>query len=761
MKQSIRIANLPEMEGYKEYDFVIYSDDEKKQKRIRRKIEISQSMSDKLEELLSYVLENTLDRNSTINYIRQEQIFSSYETDLISYLDSLYFNYLKSTTWIDPTDKIENEMNALFPIDLDARFCFLGKAGVGKSTIIQKLSPFFGIDGINFPFTDTSRTSTFPAEYCFVPNKRIYRFAVIFKEKSIIDLQINECIERGINKLIELKLNNETTTSPIDIVIPYFFTDPSQTYDIRYSLGKYVKTTSPNYSLESNQGIINFWNNIFDLMNKLIDTIIPLSETSDIKPDFYQERFQTIIKESDSANQCFSLYLELGNQIHNKIEDNINRIFDNLANNNAIDITKRNNEQFLCEFKHSSILENDFFNFIKIFTEKKASNFGRALFNLVGILRIELPLNPKVNLSHKDKSFSILDTIGIAHNNDGSGGFEDSTRLSLSEIDGVAIIDDSNFNGDNNVGAILQHLSSRIDYNKIFFTFTFFDNLKKADFDEDDDIDSQKITYLSSIETQTIKNVIIDREVAQTLCQKLTNGDTFFLKGLMNQDDYSSVSNMLDQMISSTVASKNIYGFFKYNKTLPIFEYDYKKLPLLYSESINSFKKTQYEIYSVHPPHFKTTEALTRRLATKISYFSGARTLKPVDDLYNSLITVLAPYISKPQKINIGSKDNDPTPPSIDTIIGILKNVVSEKLRSAINCCFFEPSKLQEWKELYQLSGLGTDLERRNGILDTEELIAPDIIKYLNDEIPDHLINIIEDSLKTSLIELEQTLDLD
>ena len=39
-----------------------------------------------------------------------------------------------------------------------------------------------------------------------------------------------------------------------------------------------------------------------------------------------------------------------------------------------------------------------------------------------------------------------------------------------------------------------------------------------------------------------------------------------------------------------------------------------------------------------NPPHYKTTEALTRRLYWGKTYFMGARTLRPVDDFYDYLL---------------------------------------------------------------------------------------------------------------------------
>ena len=753
MANKVASREVPNMPGYYEFD---YKNPQTNQ-RVRRKIETEQYEAQLLKDLLEMVLTNNLCEEATIELIRTNIFYSLYSEFLEDAIRIVYYNYIKNedASIIEIESMRDTLLTTVHPLsDYKANYCFLGKAGVGKSTIIRKMSPYWNNEAIPFPFTDTSRTTTFQADYCFVPKISDYRFIVILNPKFITELHINECIERAINKMIEIKLHSEEQEDDIDEVFNAFVTDPTQTFDIRYSLGRYIKTSSPAYKKPEFQELIRFWRNLYCQFRDIIGylKIKPTDSNSDAL--YYKLKYSDAIKgtsDDEGIRNAYNYILQLINERMDAVKE---RIICDLRNNPIVydfneDITDSYVPYISC--KLDTVNSEDFYRFIQVFTTKHFSYFGKSLFNTVNHLRIELPLNPALSLPRKEFSFVVQDTIGIAHSNESNGGFENSTSLRTDNVDAVVLIDDSRLNGDNNITAILSHLAARMDINRISFAFTFFDDLKKADFDEEDDIDEQRKVYLRSTEANAIRNTITDPMQIATLTHKLETKDTVFMSNLMSANDYSSVQELINSLIGRNLRSDSKYDIYKKDPAGQIVIYDYRKLPLLYGKAVETFTKQQNNIYYVNPPHFKTTEALTNRLSRGIPSFHGARLLTPVDDLYNAIIVALSSYIEAPMNINFEANDEVKS-----AVINEIKAKITEKLRGSIKNKFFSSKVSSTWRQLYMESGTGSDLRRRNGIISTEMEIAPDIEKYLSSTLQEHIIDTIEAAFTSTIEEFER-----
>lgn len=758
MANKVQIRTVENMPGYMEFDYKNTSIG----KRVRRKIKATEYQAKLLNNLLETVLADNMDKADTIQLIRTNSFYAPISDYLEEAINIVYFNYLEDV----PVNVIEREtaktdlLSRYMPLNYGANYCLLGKAGVGKSTLIKKLSCFWNNKEISFPFTDTSRTSTFPADYCFVPKESGYKFLVLFSADSIIDLHLNECIERAINKMIDLRLvHQDNVTNEMDEVFEAFVSDPTQAFDIRYSLGKYIKTTSPAYNKPENQELVHFWLDLYHQLENIIGYISNSAVEQKNEALYYQLLYSDAIKKKNS-DDIYNSYKNIYDHIYFKVmsvkETVVKEVKTNpITKNCESDLESVVAPFFYCELDNE---DSDAFNeFIQIFTTKKAKFWGRSLFNLVSHLRIEIPLNPAVKLPQKGFSFVIQDTIGIAHSNDGNGGFENSTILKTDNLDAVVLVDDSRLNGDNNITAILQHLVARMDIQKIYFAFSFFDDLKKEDFDEDDDINEQRMNYLISTESNSIKNILQNDSQSTILIRRLRSRETCFLSGLMDENDYSSVQNLITILISQKISENNDYNVYKPDPKKAFIEYDYRKIPLLYDQAIKNYCAQQNSIYIEQPPHYKTTEALTRRLANGITYFSGARVLRPVDDLYHQLITALSNYIENPQLINVKSIGNDE---NSDKIILQVKSLITEYLRTEINAKFLNNKAIAKWDRLYQLTGTGSDRIRREGILKEENEIAPDVSFYLSSTVQEHIIDTIQTAFENAIKQIETQYNL-
>lgn len=756
---NISIKNpINKMNGYFEFD---YKHPASKQ-RVRRKVEATSLQAELLKNLLETVINQNMDFEAAVSFVRTNNFYSSSAAYFEDKIQELYFKYHDANEIPYALERDEAKNNLLdsrFPLsDYKANFCFLGKAGVGKSTLIKKMSPFWGKE-LSFPFTDTSRTSTFPSDYCFVPKSHNFKFLAILTPPTVIDLNIDECINRAINKLLEYKVHKTTKQSIIDEVIISFTSDPKQSFDIRYSLGKYIKTTSPVYSDPSNNNLISFWNHLYDSFVAIAENVmLSTKERDDDDISFYQLKYSDAIKQADNDNPIFASYLNTCELIKKQMVKTQTELIHNLEFNDSItnveyDLNDEEVPYFSCNIK--DINDETFYIFIRAFTAKKSSEFGHSLFNIVDHLRIELPLNKTILLPQANFSFVVQDTIGIAHANDGNGGFENSTHLRMEGVDSVILVDDARMNGDNNMSSILSHLLARIAPSKIHFAFTFFDDLTKSDFDEDDSLDEQRMAYLITTETNTIRSIVKDESKLKILLDTLNN-NSFFMSKLM-ENDFNSINHLLETVILQKIRLMNNFQLFKPDPNKPFIIYDYKKLPILYYHAIEAYTKQQYNIYELSPPHYKTTEALTNRLAHGITFFSGARILRPVDDLYDLLIQTMSDYIENPDHINFAAKSDADE----KHFLGILKTKITEAMRLSLNAKFFRGNMLNEWKHLYNLSGTGCDKIRRHGIMKAEKTIAPGIDAYLNSTVKEHLIDILEKDFKSSIEFVEHQLELD
>lgn len=753
MATTITTREVQNMPGYYEFDYKNLQTNQ----RVRRKIQTEQYEAHLLKDLLEIVLANNLCEEQAIELIRTNTFYSMYSDFLEEAIHTVYYSYIKKedASVIEIESMKDTLLNTLHPLSVyKANYCFLGKAGVGKSTIIRKISPYWNNEDIPFPFTDTSRTTTFQADYCFVPKPNGYKFVVILNPKSITELHVSECIERAINKMIELKLHSEEQPSDIDEVFNAFVTDPTQTFDIRYSLGRYIKTTSPAYNKVENQDLIGFWRNLYSQLRDIIGClkIQPTNNTNEAS--YYKLKYADAIKGTNDETVIQEIYKYILKLINERMDMVKATVLKELkANPIVYDFNEDLNDDYVpyISCKLDTVNTEDFYRFIQVFTTKHFSYFGKSMFNTVNHLRIELPLNPAIKLPRNEFSFVIQDTIGIAHSNESNGGFENSTSLRTDNVDAVVLIDDSRLNGDNNITAILQHLAARMDINRISFAFTFFDELKKADFDDEDDIDEQRKVYLRSTEANAIRNTITDPLQVATLIKKLDTKDTVFMNKLMSPTDFSSVQELINSLIGRNLRSDSKYEIFKTEPNETIVVYDYRKIPLLYSKAIDTFTKQQNNIYYTNPPHFKTTEALTNRLSRGITSFHGARLLTPVDDLYNAIIVALSSYIDAPMTINFVANEETKS-----AVINEIKAKITEKLRGSIKQKFFSTKVTSTWRQLYMESGTGSDLRRRNGIISTEMEIAPDIEKYLSSTIQEHIIDTIESAFRATINEFEE-----
>lgn len=754
----IRKSQVKDSNGYWEFDFNYDN------RRIRRKMQCTSYQANLLCELLQTVIPAGLDRNKALYKIDTNGLFYPEKEFLVRGLDFLLFNQSVDNP-LSLSEIRYNYMEQFFPIEKqDVVICLLGKAGVGKSTIIKKMSVFWDSD-LEFPFTDISRTTTFSSDYRFVKEASKYRLIALLRPFEETIYNICECIDRAVNKYFECRIKNiDDCDTLYNETLSTFVNDPNNLFDIRYSIGKFLRTTSKHHMDQGYGELRALWADVYGMIRKMCELVLGKSVGVNDDAGFYNFVFSEEIKNESRENDIYNTYSALIDMLKWHIGKNEKSIQERFADSTAFQDFHFDNDDHSCLSCYiTDINHPDVKALLRMLAVKKAAQFGFSLLNRIEHMRIDLPYNAKIDLPKNNLSFVMRDTIGIAHNPSESRGFEDSTNLNFDNVDILLLVDDAKFNGENNFSTILEHVIARVDPSKIFYAYTFFDDFSKADFDEEDDIEAQKISYLIGVTrsaiNQSMHGKLFDQSKFKVLTSRLNPSESFFLSGLMEENNFDSINKMLDVMAAYKLTGDNALPYYKIDDNEPLIKYDYKKIPLVYQRAVSNFYELQDRIYQRNPPHFKTTEALTLRLSYGKTYFIGARALHPVDDYFDCIIKALSSYLDVPEKLNFRCKNEEKKSETAEQILGNIKTNVTERLRKDIVTRFTSPKEKENWRKLYLLFGTGSDLERRDGIIDEERRIGSSVEDYLNSSDESHMINFLENAIKDAVASSENNED--
>ncbi|KAB2951636.1 helix-turn-helix transcriptional regulator [Heliorestis acidaminivorans] len=671
----------------------------------------------------------------------------------------------------------------------------LGKVGVGKSTIIKNITNFG--PAINFPFTDTSRTTTYQTEYIFKKaRQQPHKLALSFMSYDEIVQEVESAIDRAVEAKIdlfyeeeyekpeEMKFEVKRPVSEEDRILRAFYSDPNKILDFRFFMGKYYRQEFRLTHATGSGKTMALWATIYRNINKIMKEV----KTSDFTSlrrnsnrynnipsknmEYLRHKYYEYVLESSVDN--YSTYSRLLSHILTEIKLNVHNILTQLESNEAISspyIMKEKNYDwptgFACNIRDYE--SKDFYQFIKTFTSREGKDFGSTLTPLVKKMRLELPYNSQLDEKVTRKGIIFIDTVGTSHVVEEGSSIENSVNFNLDQVDVVTVVDDSRTSMSADSLNILKHLTNRIAKNKIFMAYTFYDDFSKKeffdDYDDEEYVDAQKKDYLLSLQKSKVASLLQEDRPEVVKFLKQLEQKTTFLKDLIHskslrvEENCSALNEFLTKIQDYYRAKHNYLIVDKISEQAPLVEYDYKRLSMIFfNEILEKYRAEQHKIYFLKPPHYKVTEALTKRLTYGETYYRGAQTLKPVDDLYTIMLDNLYQFILKPKVINF-KKPYAEGEEYKAKLLEKLKEVIFENLAQYLRKEFTSSTMRDRWKVLYMDYGIGSDFRRRMGIIDTLEKLLIPYRSYIDRPEEEHMVDKLELLFRSSVEKFEKVIE--
>lgn len=637
--------------------------------------------------------------------------------------------------------EVNNSNNNLIKILL------LGPFGSGKSTFIKKLSNID--DEIDFPVVDTARTTIHNTHYIFKKYEDgNYKFFIDFKTNEKIYNLLSDSYYRSLDKIFNGIINGYDFQKIRDLAMEEFVNDPNQIFKIEYVLGKYYKSDNNKRNIDEKKPQVKFWDTEFEMIYNICNQYMIQNTINNDNDDnnniLKKNLYDNFIKNNLYIEKINNLIQNMINILNKKMKEICIKQEEKNLGQIIYDESKEHIIGFKCEDYNISKISD----YIYPFCSTNIKYFTKILTPLVDMIVIEIPYNENLEGDLKNNKICITDTVGFEHRKtDDTNSLEGSTDYKFNNFDIIGVVDKATSSMSGTTENILRELYHNANKSKIMILYTFYDEFTKKDFEDDDD----KKIFLKELQKTTIKKIDQSDLVNKFIDSLNSENRTIFLSGLCKNQGYN-----FNDCINKTLRNinnnfENLYDFKKLevnNYKNDLIGYDYKKLLLVFNRIRDEYITQQKNIYIYNYPHYKITEALTKRLSKGETYFIGSsQNLKPVDDFCSTVMNCIDNFIKNPSYINFDEKD------TIENhkykVIDWFKEEISTKIKILAKK-FFVQDRLKSWNTLYMYCGTGSDFKRRNGIIQEFQKILPELIDYSNN-FADNWINEIESIFKDVL----------
>jgi hypothetical protein len=709
------------------------------QTRVRRKIKTDRISAEKIQKALEFIMESSeLQEAHMADIVKQRlSLDESFRSDLDILWPYIYDLFYKRDTPAYSTSGSDdnNFINNCIPIPDDyPKVLITGSYGTGKSMLLNYLLKYYS-DAI-FPIEDASEAANYTCDYILKKKcNNTFIFAASFLSREAVKFQIECAIDRAVDAIINLAFETSDVNNEIiknneeDAVINSFITDPDNLFDMRLIIGGYYKPSSELRLKEDKKEQVKCWSAVYgfivkiaedaDINSSVICDEIKLYPDINSAKEFIQSKYYDYVH--DAYHDEYSDYNKLISFILNETAKNTDQILGSIMADASIHeiALERDSDHWLSGFSCSikDFSGKCFRSLISPFVSRDPSCFSKLLTCLVNKMRIEVPYKDALAEDIKNTPVVFTDTIGIS-----SLTNENNMSSGLCNYDVITIVDNSTYIMGTGTQGIIRYLTDRVLPDKIFMVYTHFDEFDKdVLINKDNEAADEKIRYLLNIQSNAIKSIIKGSTTDPYRFIKELKGKTFFMSKSNESNDFiTSIINYIKSSEDYLSVDADQW---------PVVEYDYKKLALIFFKDIYSkYFYKERDIYEKNPPDHKDTENLIKRLMNGETCFYSSVKPTPVDDFYSIIIDSLNQFIMNPKNTHFKQTNKNHK----DKLLGKLKELIFEEIRRIVVYEFINPVTKKKWKDLYMISGIGSDYYRRKGILTALSEIIPDMYSYLS-----------------------------
>ena len=596
----------------------------------------------------------------------------------------------------------------IIPIEKEdcQKILLLGTTGAGKTTLLRQLIGVF-----NFPSTSTSRTTIHDIEI-LSKNVNDYEAVVTFISEDETRNYIEDCVSDAIFQYIK--------TEDEERMMKHFLFHENMKFRLGYIIGKPFKAENNteikdlgfefevdddndnDVKKEEKKAFVksekiqirlnNFSEKLKEISNIIeheISSVISIDIDTIVKEDtvLYFEQHDKIIRQNNNIQDFIDEVLEAVKETFNYITQG-----EKEETNNWINL-----------WKYKTHKRDDFIKIISSFSSNNANDYGRLLAPLVNGMRIKGRFLANYHKPTEFKEFIFIDGEGLGHNIDTSSNLSENITNKFKFIDKILLIDNAEQPMQAAPIMVLKNATAYGIQRKIILAFTHFDQVKGANFSNDQD----KKDHIDFTVNNVLNNIGKERgKLAQKSLETTISKNKFFLSDIQNRKlkrkTAIELRNLVEKLAYNDPDIESLEN--------PQITFSSSSLDDYILEAIQKFRElwNDYFGFSYQPKykkvHWATLKAFTKRITWGQNEYSN---LTPVQDLTYNLNTSIELFLENsildPHIFN----DND----KINTFDKI-KETLRKKFYKKIKNVLIDIERYNMWEDAYYYTGIGSSRKR-------------------------------------------------
>ena len=584
------------------------------------------------------------------------------------------------------------------------RAMLIGVPGAGKTTLLRQMIGSHPKKD-RFPATSVNRTTTFPTEIFFQPNK--FEAVVSFMSEHETRFEVEECLSSAILEAVE--------GSRADVARA-LLEKSDMRFRLKYLLGGYsiddandddpyaeelepeldlteegISVASPEEIRVFNQRIEGYLEKIISLATKCKQEVEAVSGSmQSLSAEDKNAALDLIQEQANDTNEFVELVSDVVDELRSKFE---------IVDTGRYERTTTGWPrawQLSAERKDRT----EFIRSLRFFAGIAVPSWGKLLTPLVNGMRVAGPFKP--DWTEHEIKLVLVDTEGLFHKASANVDLPDQVVMMLDETDVVLLVDSAK-NAMTNfaAGKALEAIVNTGHTNKLMVAFTHMDAVSGENLKGRTKFEHVFAGIRNVVENQVAKSVSID--AARHLMTHI-QPRTFYLGKLDNFEAKPALPELRRLFDALRDAEPEVF------EPVSFPEYKVDQLILAIQEAARMFRMPWRGILGLETHseerarHWQTIKALSRRYAEG---WDDGFPLQPASNLIAAWSAAISRFLESPI-----SWSGTPTVDQKREIIDRIKALVTAKLPGLANSRLREKAQAN-WNEAFMLRGAGSTLSRR------------------------------------------------